>query len=114
MEFFIRKESQEPLLVMKLYHDEKYFKEPIGDRIERSIITFTMIDDKGRKKILESPCKLVKEGYDYYIVYMWSKNDTKTIGSYEGLFNIRFMDEQNRPENNVILPISEKLYINII
>lgn len=114
MEFFIRKDSQEPLLVMKVYHDEKYLREPIGDRLESSVITFTMIDDKGRKRILESPCKLVKEEYDYYLVYMWKKDDTKKIGVYEGIFTIRFMDNEFNADTKVVLPIQQKLMINII
>jgi len=114
MEYFIKQNSQEPLLSLTLYQDEKYFQEPFSDRVENAIITFSMKNEKGVYKVLNKPCKLLKEGYDYVVVYMWDKKDTEKEGVYNGEFTISFLDEEYQVSSKVVLPIKEKLSINII
>jgi hypothetical protein len=114
MKHFIKKNSQEPVLAVTLYNDEKFFKEPFQDRTENSIITFTMEDDKGTFKILNSPCFLTKENGDYSIIYKWSEKDTSKIGSFKGYFTIEFLNDDYEVSTKTILPIKEELIINII
>jgi hypothetical protein len=114
MEHYIKQNSTEPLLVVTIYNDEKYFKEPFQDRIENSVISFTMQDDKGAFKILNAPCYLIKNGEDYDIVYKWTMKDTKTKGVFNGNFTIQFLGDDYDVMSQTILPIKEDLLINII
>lgn len=114
MEHFIKQNSQEPVLAVTLYNDEKFFKEPFGDRIENSIITFNMVDHLGSYRILNGECKLIHEGGDYTIIYVWEKSDTKKIGEFKGEFKVEFLNDQYVVNSEVILPIKEDLIINVI
>ena len=114
MEHFIKQNSQEPLLVVTLYNDEKFFKEPFGDRIENASITFSMVDEKGAFKVLKEKCYLIKEGGDYSIIYKWRKSDTSKVGMYTGEFTIEFLNDQYSVSSTVVLPIKEELKINVI
>ena len=114
MEHFIKQNSQEPVLAVTLYNDEKFFKEPFGDRIENSIISFNMVDEKGAYKVLNGKCKLIYEGGDYTIIYMWRKSDTNRVGTYKGEFKIEFLNDTYGVSSEVILPIKEELVISII
>jgi hypothetical protein len=44
---------------------------------------------------------------EYYVYYVFNSRDTNTVGRYEGEFLFR-MDE-----GDIILPVKEKLYINV-
>mgnify|MGYP000060346974 FL=1 len=114
MEHFIKQHSQEPILSVTLYNDEKFFKEPFGDRIENSIITFNMVDEKGAYKILNGECDLIFENGDYSIIYPFTKSDTKKIGEYKGEFKIQFLNDTYRVSTETILPIKEELIVSII
>jgi hypothetical protein len=114
MEHFIKQNSQEPILAVTLYNDKKFFKEPFSERIENSIITFNMVDDKGSYKILDGDCKLIYENGDYSILYLWKKNDTKKVGEYKGEFKIQYLNDTYEVSSEVILPIKEELIINVI
>lgn len=114
MEHFIKQHSQEPILAVTLYNNEKYFKEPFGDRIENSIISFNMVDEKGAYKILNGECKLIHENGDYTIIYMWKKSDTKKVGTFKGEFKIQFLNDKYDVASETILPIKEELVISII
>ena len=114
MEHFIKQNSQEPLLAVTLYNDEKFFKEPFGDRIENSVITFNMVDEKGSYKILNGKCLLIHEGGDYTIIYKWKKSDTSKVGKFKGEFKIEFLNNTYEISSEIILPIKEELIINVI
>jgi len=114
MEHFIKHNSQEPLLSVTLYSDEKFFKKPFGDRIENSIITFNMVDEKGSYKILNGKCYLIHEGGDYSIVYPWKKTDTNKVETYKGEFKIQFLNDEYDIESETILPIKEELTVSVI
>lgn len=114
MEHFIKQHSQEPVLAVTLYNDEKFFKEPFSDRIENSIITFNMVDDKGSFRVLNGKCYLTYEGGDYTIIYKWKKSDTSKVGEFFGEFKIEFLNDSYEVHTQTILPIKEKLVINII
>jgi hypothetical protein len=45
--------------------------------------------------------------YEYYVYYQFTPNDTRKVGRYEGQFLLRNSD------GTLILPIREKLYINV-
>ena len=114
MEHFIKQHSQEPILAVTLYNDEKFFKEPFGDRIENSIITFNMVDDKGAYKVLNGKCHLIFEGGDYTILYPFTKSNTSKVGEYKGEFKVEFLNDTYTISSEVILPIKEELIVSII
>jgi hypothetical protein len=102
---------------MRLVDDGKNDKSSFNDMLENSDITFEMFDTKtDNYEILDSPCNLVlrtkKHGYqtdELYITHRFTKQQTSKIGRFEGKININFADD-----NLLIVPITEKLFINII
>jgi hypothetical protein len=114
MEHYIRKNSQEPILSVDIYSDNDLMKSPMSDRIENSVIVFNMYDEDGNYLILNGECKLLNNGNDYSIVYLWSKKDTSRVGSFTGEFKISFLNDQYAIESEVILPIKEELIVNVI
>jgi len=117
MEFFIRQSSTKPVLKLKLIDDGKNDKSSFNDLLETSTITFDMIDVKnGEHQILNAPCNITtltkKFNYttdEYYIIYQFTESDTSLKGRFEGIVTIVFEDN-----NKLIVPIREKLYINVI
>jgi len=51
---------------------------------------------------------------EYYIVYRFTEEQTAEVGKFEGKFTIQFTDENQIPTTKLIVPIREKLFINII
>lgn len=51
---------------------------------------------------------------EYYITYRFTEENTKIKGRYEGIVTIQFLDVNSNPTNKLILPIKEKLFINIV
>lgn len=117
MEFFIRQSATDPILKMRLIDDGKNDKSSFNDTLETATITLEMIDVKtGEYQILDSPCDTVlrTKKYHYttdevYLTHRFTKAQTSTIGRFEGKININFADG-----NLLIVPIKEKLFINII
>jgi hypothetical protein len=117
MEFFIRQGATDPILKMRLIDDGRNDKSSFNDTLETATITFEMKDVKTDEyQILDSPCSTVlrtkKYGFqtdEIYITHRFSKQQTATIGRFEGKININFADD-----NLLIVPIKEKLFINII
>jgi hypothetical protein len=122
MEFFIRQGATEPILKMRLIDDGKNDKSSFNDLLENSDITFEMYDVKtGNPVILNSQCLLTTRTKkynqttdEYYITHRFTENQTAEIGKYEGKITIQFLDTNANPTTRLILPIREKLYINII
>ena len=116
MEFFITQNSTLPVLKMEFDYDGKSSVEDFNSLISNSAIFFSMkntkdgnqkiINKKGgyTNKIFEEPNSKV----EYYIYYKFNTFDTNKPGRYEGEFT--FISN----EGTLVLPIKDKLYINII
>ena len=122
MEFFIRQGASDPILKMRLIDDGKNDKSSFNDMLENSDITFEMYDYKtGDPVILNSQCLLTTRNKkynqttdEYYITHRFTSQQTDIIGKYEGVISVQFLDTNSNPTTKLILPIREKLYINII
>jgi hypothetical protein len=122
MEFNIRQGATDPILKLKLIDDGKNDKSSFNDMLENSNITFEMFDVKTEEyRILNGECFItnrIKKYHqttdEYYIVYRFSEEGTSVKGIYEGLITIHFLDINQNPTSKLILPIKEKLIINII
>jgi len=122
MEFFIRQGASDPILKLRLIDDGKNDKSSYNDLLENSEITFEMEDVKTNMfTILNSPCDLVlrKKKYnqttdEYYITHRFTAAQTAEKGRFEGKVTIQFLDVDLNPTEKLIVPIREKLFINII
>jgi hypothetical protein len=122
MEFFIRKGSTDPILKMRLVDDGRNDKSSFNDLLENSDITFNMFEVETEVPvILGGICNLTTrtKKYDqttdeYYITYRFTADQTSEEGKYEGIVTIQFLDTNLSPTEKLIVPIKEKLFINII
>jgi hypothetical protein len=123
MEFFIRQGASDPILKMRLLDDGKNDKSSFNDLLETGCtITFEMSDVKTDiPAILNSQCLLTTrtKKYDqttdeYYITHRFTESQTSETGRFEGKITIQFLDTNQNPTTKLILPIKEKLFINII
>ena len=122
MEFNIRQGATEPILKMRLIDDGKNDKSSFNDMLENCTITFDMFDVKtGQPHILNGACSLTTriKKYDqttdeYYIVYRFSEEDTSVAGKFEGKITIQFLDTNQNATSKLIVPLKEKLYVNIL
>lgn len=122
MEFFIRQGASDPILKMRLIDDGKNDKSSFNDLLENSDITFEMYDHKtGEPYILNAHCFLTTRNKkynqttdEYYITYRFKESQTLKSGKFEGKINVQFLDTNSEKTTKLILPIREKLYINII
>ena len=115
MEFFITQNSTLPILKMELDFGGKSSIEDLNAFITDSSIYFSMrsvVD--GNFKILNKKAGFTNKVFiepnskpEYYVYYMFNSRDTNTVGRFEGEFLFKL------DEGNIILPIKEKLYINI-
>jgi hypothetical protein len=121
MEFFIRQGATDPILKLKLIDDGKNDKSSFNDLLENADITFEMSDVKtGEPFILGSQCNITTRTKkynqttdEYYIVYRFTEQQTSQVGRFEGKVTVQFLDTDSNPTNKLILPIKEKLFINI-
>jgi hypothetical protein len=121
MEFFIRQGASDPILKMRMIDDGKNDKTSFNDLLESADITFEMSDVKtGEPVILNSDCfvttrtKLYNQTTEeYYITHRFTETQTSEIGKFEGKITIQFLDTNGNPTTKLILPVKEKLYINI-
>ena len=115
MEFFIRKNATLPVIKLQVLKDGRSDYNNFMDFIEESAIFFSMTDiETGIPKIVTRPAGFVAKQFtdpntpvEYYVYYQFSGKDTKRPGRYEGQFLFR------NNEGVLILPIREKLFINI-
>lgn len=122
MDFFIRQGATDPILKLKLIDDGKNDKSSFNDLLENSRITFDMMDVKTNiPQILGEECSITTrtKKYDqttdeYYIVYRFTEEGTSVKGKYEGIVTIQFLDTNSNPTSKLIVPIREKLFINVI
>ena len=115
MEFNINKNGTLPLLKMQVVDDGRDEFDSFMSFIETSTIYFSMIDvETGSYKIHLEPAGFVEKTQiepnaktEYYIYYKFPKKYTSKVGRFEGEFVLKNTD------GTLILPIREKLYINI-
>ena len=122
MEFHIRQGASDPILKLRLVEDGKNDKSSFNDLLESADITFEMYEIKtGEPVILNATCnvttrtKLFNQVTDeYYITYRFTESQTSEIGKFEGKIIVQFNDTDGNPTSKLILPVREKLYINIL
>ena len=115
MEFYIKKNASLPVLKMQVVKDGRSDYNKMMEMIEESSIFFSMLDtETGIPRIVTRPAGFVEKTqmdpnaeYEYYVYYQFTSNDTRKVGRYEGQFLLRNSD------GTLILPIREKLYINV-
>ena len=115
MEFFIKKKATLPLLKLQVVKDGRNDYDNFMKTIELSAIFFSMVDiETGVPKISSRPAGFVEKTFidpntspEYYIYYQFTPKDTNKVGRYEGQFMLR------NDDGVLILPIREKLFINI-
>jgi hypothetical protein len=125
-EFYIIKDSVNPVLEMELIDDGRYdFKRSLfNEALQDSEVTFSMKDeDTGIMKISKSKANVVLAIDDvseekYILQYKWSKRDVSKKGTYEAWFEITFneniiSDGIEYPKGNLKVPVEEKLRIII-
>ena len=117
MEFFIRKNSLEPILKMQIVQDGRNDFNSFHDKLANSSIYFSMKDVKtGIPKILNANANIVAKTptsvnapTEYYIYYRWQPTDVMEEGRYQGQFLIEFLTDGTQ----LVAPVREDLYINI-
>jgi hypothetical protein len=125
-EFYIIKDSVNPVLEMELIDDGRYdFKRSLfNEALQDSEVTFSMKDEEtGIMKISKSKANVVLAIDDvseekYILQYKWSKRDVSKKGTYEAWFEITFneniiSDGKEYPKGNLKVPVEEKLRIII-
>jgi hypothetical protein len=116
MEFFIRKKSTLPVLKMQVVKDGRSDYHNFMDLLETATIAFSMVNtENGIPKITSKRAYLVEKTFiepnaapEYYVYFQFTERDTNTPGRYQGEFILR------TDEGNLILPIREELFINIL
>lgn len=115
MEFFIKKNATLPLLKLQVVKNGRLDYNNFMSLIEQSALFFSMIDvETGVPKITSRPAGFVEKTNvnpnaedEYYLYYQFQNRDTNRVGRFEGQFMLRSAD------GVIILPIREKLYINV-
>ena len=115
MEFYIKKNATLPLLKLQVVKNGRLDYNNFMSLIEQSALFFSMVDiETGVPKIVSRPAGFVEKtnvdpnaDTEYYLYYQFQNRDTNRVGRYEGQFMLRSND------GVLILPIREKLYINV-
>ena len=116
MEFFITQNSTLPIHNMELDCNGKSSEEDLNSILEKSTIFFSMKNvENGNPKIINKRGGFTNKVFiepnakvEYYIFYKFSLFDTNKVGRYEGEFTLISED------GTLIIPIKDKLYINIV
>ena len=115
MEFFLKRSATLPLLKLSVINDGRSDTNNLMRLLETSAIFFSMVNiETGIPKIISKPAGFVSKIFDdpnapseYYLYYQFTSNDTNSAGRYEAQFLIK------NDEGNLILPIRERLFLNI-
>jgi len=120
--FFINKDSELPVLEMRLIENGRYGSidhESFYTAIQNANLYFTMIDiDTGVTKVAHKPAG-IWENDDcpgtFSIYYQMTKHDTARVGKYRGQFEIVFgSDTENEfTGRTLVVPIADELVINV-
>lgn len=122
MVFNIKQHATLPVLKMKLYRDGRNEYNNFDELLENALITFAMKDtttgiykiaNKPAQIELKDPCGQNIEN-QYYITYHFTANDTNRSGIFLGEFKAIFLNTEMENIGEIIVPISEPLYIHII
>lgn len=116
--FYIKKDSQLPILAMELIEDGFFANNDFYDDLLNATITFTMIDAntcKPKIKCKSAELYQKKDCYPnscdkYFLLYQWTAKDTNTRGTYNAFFEITFLDNNKK----LIIPIKKELQISIL
>jgi hypothetical protein len=122
MEFYIRRGATDPILKLKLVDDGRTDKTGFSESLETAMISFDMYDIKTNNPIiLNGVCFLSKrtekenhELQEYCINYQFTEEGTSEQGRFEGIVTIIFLDTDMLKKSKLIVPIKEKLFINVI
>lgn len=107
MEYFIRKNSTLPILEVNLVKDGRNDFNYINTNLSGNTIYFSMKDyETGIYKVANGICTYSETNNSIY--YQFTKKNTKTIGRFEGEFDV--YTEQGL----IKLPLPDKIYINIL
>jgi hypothetical protein len=115
MEFYIKKNATLPILKLQVVKNGRLDYNNFMSLMEQSAFFFSMTDvETGVGKIVSRPAGFVEKTNvdpnadpEYYLYYQFQNRDTNRVGRYEGQFMLRNSD------GVLILPIREKLYINV-
>ena len=117
MEYFIQQNATLPILKVDVVRDGRTesWKE-FYSILDNAILRFSMTcEDDGIQKIFMKDAYLVQKEKmnvdsetEYYIYYKWDSVDTNKKGRFVGQFSIVL------EEGQLIVPIRENLYINIV
>lgn len=118
MEFNINKGATLPILKLELINDGRNDYNKFHEKIQNANIYFTMTNittgvKKIAKKLTDIELVLPQSdcvGEEYYIIYQFTERDTLIAGRYIGQFTIDFLDNSGE----LIVPIKEQLYINVL
>jgi hypothetical protein len=126
-EFYIRQHSVNPVLRMELICDGRYdYKKSdlFNKSIQNADITFSMKNtENGILKISKAKSEIVvaDSGCEtkHILQYSWKERDVKEKGVFEAWFEINFHDDiyedgVSFPVGKFIIPIEEKLIVNIM
>lgn len=122
MEFFIRQGATDPILKLKLVDDGRTDKSGFSESLETATISFNMYDAKTKTPvILNGVCFLSQrkerdnqELTEYCINYQFTEDGTSEQGRFEGIVTIIFLNTDMSQKSKLIVPIREKLFINVI
>lgn len=126
-EFFINKNSVNPVLRMELISDGRfdYKKSYIyNNAIEDASVTFSMENrENGQLKVSKAKAEIIEISTNgcetkHVLQYAWKSRDVKESGSFKGWFEIKFNgdikeDGIQYPTGNLIVPIEDELIIYI-
>lgn len=126
-EFFINKDSINPLLRMELVNDGRYdYKKSYiyNNAIQDATVTFSMKNvENDILKISKAKAEIVtaqETGCEvkHILQYTWKPRDVKEPGTYKGWFEIKFNGDiyengVTYPSGNLIVPIEDSLIIHI-
>lgn len=127
-EFFINKNSINPVLRMELISDGKYeYKKNVifNHSIQNADVTFSMKNVANNiLKISKSKAEIIQItdcdcSPQFIIQYKWKKRDVNEEGVYKAWFEITFYEDLyeegvEHPSGNLIVPIEEELIINVL
>lgn len=116
MDFYIKKNSTLPKLSIEVFIDSETSFRDTFNSFSSSTITFSMKDESTNLyKIIDNTVTVREKESNgdgplksYYLETQFTKSQTSKIGSFIGEFKIVSTNK------NQILPISEKIIINII
>ncbi len=114
--FFIKKNSELPILQMRVINDGRSEYKKIFDNLENASITFSMMETETNKyRVFNKQALIIPvevDGFnktEYYIGYKFTQKETSIPGYYKGEFKIDFFND----ETSLIVPIYEDLFITI-